>query len=97
MTASQPTQGALIDGRYQLVDRLGSSARGESWRALDNRFGQRPVVVRFHRDADLEASAHEVSHDGRALLGVVVGYAAIAWLLVMGLSNAPSEFVYFQF
>lgn len=24
-------------------------------------------------------------------------YAAIAWLLVMGLSNAPSEFVYFQF
>ena len=42
--------GTLIDGRYQLVDRLGDGAMGQVWRAQDTRFESRTVAVKFLRE-----------------------------------------------
>lgn len=44
------TQDVVIAGRYQLVDRLGSGAMGEVWRAQDTRFESRTVAVKFLRE-----------------------------------------------
>ncbi len=38
--------GARLDGRYELVARLGDGTFGEVWRAVDTRLSQRPVAVK---------------------------------------------------
>ena len=40
------TPGTLIDGRYQLVARIGDGAMGQVWRASDTRFESRTVAVK---------------------------------------------------
>ena len=42
----------LIAGRYELVDRLGTGAMGEVWRARDTRFESRLVAVKLLREDD---------------------------------------------
>ena len=44
------TPGTLIDGRYQLVERIGDGAMGQVWRASDTRFESRTVAVKFLRE-----------------------------------------------
>ena len=44
------TPGTLIDGRYQLVGRIGDGAMGQVWRASDTRFESRTVAVKFLRE-----------------------------------------------
>jgi serine/threonine protein kinase len=39
--------GALVDGRYQLVERLGSGGTSSVWRAVDREDGFRSVAVKI--------------------------------------------------
>ncbi len=52
--------GVVVEGRYEIRQRLGRGAMGEVWYAVDRRWDHRPHALKFLKESPLRALQHRL-------------------------------------